>query len=748
MRRTLLIAATYLLAGHSYTQPVTRLHPQTQAWNNHFFVTVPNGSEKFYVVGSEWYTSADEGVNWAKETYSLKMEFRNLFASGIRKDAFKDACFTDENTGFIVDRSTILKTTNKGATWKTVASLQPNTRYSSSAFLEKIFFIDNSTGFAVGTFDKILKTKDGGETWTTLQWSNSSAPYTRLHDVYFHDENNGMIAGYTVDDIQMNFGMKYFIKTTSDGGKHWQTTYMSDDYDYERASISVINQQTSYVLLQGDYYVPIRLIRSTDGGQHWNVLPLPMLLYYASMAWTDAATGFITGAQETYLPCNTVLQTTDSGKTWTVQTLHSPNAPYNNSALTIAFSGKNHGVIAGENGAIFRTENGGQSWHAAIPAFGNILDIRPLSDQWHMLLHGGIVLQSADLQNWQPLHVSSNDGIIKWQPISNTEAYFINDYGELIRYTSNGQQYTTLIPKGDTACIDLQYDAATSTCWVAGFAFSTKTCFVLKLHTQQQTRSYHSVFSNEGSRYIIRQLTLCNNGEAVLSTYTNIYASTGKGSTWNKTFATPVNISINAVSSTPGSGRLHLVNTQHELYYSDNGGHTWKKGANLPTLYELQNFIPQFVTDQYGFAVGGARKNANAFWEAVVLETTNGGNTWSEIQLPLIDGPLTGVQLSHNTALFYGKAGTVLQKQFAAPPPAGTGVQLKVYPNPTSGKIFVEHPYAGLSLSLYDATGKLLQQFHKVKSGDELDLGSYASGVYMLRATTAGVTVLQQVLRL
>jgi len=318
----------------------------------------------------------------------------------------------------------------------------------------------------------------------------------------------------------------------------------------------------------------------------------------------------------------------------------------------------------------------------------------------------------------------------------------------LVRYSINTPHYTTLIPKGDTACIDLQYDAATSTCWVAGFAFSTKTCFVLKLHIQQQTRSYHTVFSNEGNKYIIRQLTLCNNGEAVLSTYTNVYASTGKGSTWNKTFTTPVNTSINTVSSTPGSGRLHLVNTLHELYYSDNHGHTWKKGATLPALYEQQHFIIQFATDHFGFALGGARKNDNAFWEAVMLETNNGGSSWSEIQMPLIDGPLTGIQLYNNTALFYGKGGTVLQKQFDTTAPAGTAMKLKIYPNPTSGKIIIEHPYAGLSLSLYDAAGKLLQQFPNVKSGDALNLSKYASGMYLLRAAAAETIVLQQVLRL
>jgi len=49
---------------------------------------------------------------------------------------------------------------------------------------------------------------------------------------------------------------------------------------------------------------------------------------------------------------------------------------------------------------------------------------------------------------------------------------------------------------------------------------------------------------------------------------------------------------------------------------------------------------------------------------------------------------------------------------------------------------------------LYDAAGKLLQQFPNVKSGDALNLSKFASGMYLLRAAAAETIVLQQVLRL
>jgi len=57
---------------------------------------------------------------------------------------------------------------------------QGNTLYS-------VYFTDSNTGWAVGDFGAILKTTDGGTSWT-LQ---SSGTTNDLESVYFTDSNTG-----------------------------------------------------------------------------------------------------------------------------------------------------------------------------------------------------------------------------------------------------------------------------------------------------------------------------------------------------------------------------------------------------------------------------------------------------------------------------------------------------------------------------------------------------------------------------
>jgi photosystem II stability/assembly factor-like uncharacterized protein len=77
--------------------------------------------------------------------------------------------FTDANTGVVVGGqagcgpsiSTILRTTDGGATWK------PQLTGSSRALIG-VFFTDANTGWAVGEAGTILHTTTGGEPLATL----------------------------------------------------------------------------------------------------------------------------------------------------------------------------------------------------------------------------------------------------------------------------------------------------------------------------------------------------------------------------------------------------------------------------------------------------------------------------------------------------------------------------------------------------------------------------------------------------
>lgn len=105
----------------------------------------------------------------------------------------------------------ILKSTDLGNNWTTVLSDTMSSSGSGSRMVSKMFFLDNTTGFAVGGNGLFLKTTDGGLTWAT----SFIHPYTHLSGLHFTSEN----VGYT-----NNAGGIY---KTIDGGINWTVQNVS-----------------------------------------------------------------------------------------------------------------------------------------------------------------------------------------------------------------------------------------------------------------------------------------------------------------------------------------------------------------------------------------------------------------------------------------------------------------------------------------------------------------------------------------
>lgn len=105
--------------------------------------------------------------------------------------------FVNPNIGYCVGSGgTIIKTTNGGATWTTQVS-------TSTVDLYSIFFITSQKGYAVGLMGTILYTNNGGTTWT----QQNSGVTTSLNSVHFVDSLTGYISG--------NNGV--ILKTTNGG---------------------------------------------------------------------------------------------------------------------------------------------------------------------------------------------------------------------------------------------------------------------------------------------------------------------------------------------------------------------------------------------------------------------------------------------------------------------------------------------------------------------------------------------------
>lgn len=98
-----------------------------------------------------------------------------------------DIFILDENTGWISGSDDLLfKTTNGGFTWEILPI------NSSIGVFNKVWFTDEMNGYLMSEWlSYLFKTTDGGQTWQPTEKPSTST----LTDLYFFDENNGLIFG-------------------------------------------------------------------------------------------------------------------------------------------------------------------------------------------------------------------------------------------------------------------------------------------------------------------------------------------------------------------------------------------------------------------------------------------------------------------------------------------------------------------------------------------------------------------------
>lgn len=140
------------------------------------------------------------GTTWVEQTNPSANPLHALF-------------FINDQKGWAVGLdTTIIRTTNGGMEWKTVAPYPV-----SGARYADVFFIDEFKGWVVGTNGRIVLSEDGGITWQEIQSGVSES----LESVFFIDQNNGWIAGD-----------RGTILRTVDGGHSWfnQNSGVSDNF--------------------------------------------------------------------------------------------------------------------------------------------------------------------------------------------------------------------------------------------------------------------------------------------------------------------------------------------------------------------------------------------------------------------------------------------------------------------------------------------------------------------------------------
>lgn len=449
-------------------------HPNS-VQNSHYHLASPPGSGQVFLFGNDLLQLNLDTKDWSTiASYDLQKNFKNELSVSPTPDIYSDVHFVSESTGFMVYRQEILRTLDAGKSWEVVKFLTPNPAdQASSAFFTSLHFPTPEVGYAVGTFEKVFKTEDGGESWEEILWNPNTTPYRRLSEVVFKNEKEGFVFGYEVEDINLNIGeYKNFVLITDDGGESWEEFNILSGNgisDHQHTKTSITSNNTLYLALINQNYILPRdkLLRSIDNGQTWKEVTLPgafspgLVIY--DMHWFSATEGLIVGTTSSLYAGRQVFHTVNGGVNWVAVDL--PVWPYlgaqGNYALSAAFEGE-RGVIAGAGGSVIFTDDKGKTWESLIFPYPQVKDISMVTTELGFAIgDNGLLLQKTGA-NWDTLSppVSTHYYIDDFDRIEFADAnrgVLLGASKDVYQTTNQAQSWKQLLMNSDTVSLDVAY---------------------------------------------------------------------------------------------------------------------------------------------------------------------------------------------------------------------------------------------------------------------------------------------------
>jgi photosystem II stability/assembly factor-like uncharacterized protein len=248
-----------------------------------------------------------------------------------------------------------------GLTWK----LHPT---NSTARLRGLSAVSPLTAWASGSAGTILRTTDGGRTWSNTPPPNTSA--LDFRDIQAFDAWHAVALAIGPGDSSR-------VYRTDDGGRTWQQTQTNADPNAFYDCMAFFDQR--HGLIVGD---PVNgkfeVLATDDGGRSWQVLPSAGMpdaqpgeagfaasgQCVATSGSRDAWIGSGGGAQ------SRIYHSSDRGRTWHETATPLPSSQ-SSGVFAVAFRDRNHGVAVGGDyatpttGAAATSGDAGRTWQAA-----------------------------------------------------------------------------------------------------------------------------------------------------------------------------------------------------------------------------------------------------------------------------------------------------------------------------------------------------------------------------------------------
>lgn len=238
------------------------------------------------------YKTVDGGLNWTLQTNNTMLGSNHYF---------RNIEFLNANIGFLGTlNNKFYKTIDGGTTWTLVTNIAPN-----PPAICGLDCVGTSTIYGCGAYFSsdayIIKSIDSGVTW---QYIDMSAHADALVEVLFTDENNGFASGN-------NENGPVVLKTT-DGGTTWTTIYNGSIPGEYVWKLQVLSSNPNVMFGSVESITPNsgRMIKSTDAGVTWTSKDFPDVDVQA-IGFVDENRGWMGGHHTGFF------ETTNGGDTWT-----------------------------------------------------------------------------------------------------------------------------------------------------------------------------------------------------------------------------------------------------------------------------------------------------------------------------------------------------------------------------------------------------------------------------------------------
>jgi photosystem II stability/assembly factor-like uncharacterized protein len=530
--------------------------------------------------------------------------------------------FVNRTTGWAVgDAGTLLYTSNGGKTWSQQASHTDDDLFD-------VQFVDEKTGWVVGEHGTVLKTTNAGRTWK----GQHSHTANTLFAISFFDKKTGLVVGDSGTIIKTsNAGKAWSPKISLTASGLYGVSFADKDHAWavgdESTIIASIDGGKSWKAqyppaggssdrgaIAGGTAAATGAAAAGTGGAATATAAAPRRIYpnLYDVWFVSPKVGFAAGEQ------NDVIVTRNGGKTWSIMTEGTADTWY-----ALRFATPKIGWLVGTGGQVMQTKDAGRSWKQQTSSTSSPLLCVASVDKAAVWAggEGGALMASANGGGrWSALSGSGYD-LDALASASSSKLVAAGTGGVLLQTTDAGQHWARKASGTQAALRGLDFLNATHG-WAAGDAGTL-------LHTTNGGAKWTAGVSGTGQDLRAVQFVDAASGWAVGSAGTVLHSADG-GASWAAQ-ASGVSVDLTGVRFVNAAegwavggdawGEDHAI-----ILHTTDGGVTWI--VQLTAGWGQLRAVT-FSSALVGWAVGDDWGSDADTPQAVVWHTTDGGVTWT-----------------------------------------------------------------------------------------------------------------------